>query len=115
MKDRLSELEEKIGTLSELEDKIETLEAENENLKQEILNIDKLELPLGTVIAWTPKPTKSTTNTSSIPDCWVLCDGTNIQNGQWAGETTPNLNGEKRSVYSHLLGLGITSKIILIF
>ena len=100
MKDRLSELEDKIGTL---QTEVGTLTAENENLKQE--------LPLGTVIAWTPKPAKSVTNTSSIPDCWVLCDGTNIQNGQWAGETTPNLNGEKRSAYSHLLGLGLTTKV----
>ena len=98
-----------------MQNEVGTLTVENENLKQEILNIDKLELPLGTVIAWTPKPTKSVTNTSSIPDCWVLCDGTNIQNGQWAGETTPNLNGEKRSAYSHSLGLGLTTKIILIF
>ena len=52
--------------------------------------------PLGTILAWTPKPSKSSGNVSAIPDCWIPCDGSTIKEGMWNGDTIPNLNGENR-------------------
>merc|ERR1712107_254966 len=43
--------------------------------------------PLGTILAWVPKPTTGSNQTSDLPDGWVRCDGSIIPNGSiWAGE-----------------------------
>ena len=52
--------------------------------------------PLGTILAWTPRPSKISENTTSIPECWTPCDGSIINEGIWKGDITPNLNGENR-------------------
>jgi len=56
-------------------------------------------VPLGTITAWVTKPTMGTTKDEivNLPDGWVRCNGGTIpQPSIWAGQLTPNLNGEKR-------------------
>ena len=53
-------------------------------------------LPLGTIISWTPYPDKNTENPSDVPQGWMLCDGSEIKEGPWAGHTTPDINNSKR-------------------
>ena len=60
-------------------------------------NIDTLHLaPVGTILAWTPKPNKETENPVELPDGWKECDGSQIVGGIWDGQFLPNLNGEER-------------------
>jgi len=60
-------------------------------------NINTLHLaPLGTILAWTPKPNKETGNPVELPDGWKECDGSQIVGGIWDGQYLPNLNGEER-------------------
>ena len=62
--------------------------------------INKLHLaPIGTILAWVTKPTKETREDEMVdlPAGWVRCDGATIpEPSVWAGQLTPNLNGEKR-------------------
>merc|ERR1719507_2984937 len=62
--------------------------------------INKLHLaPIGTISAWVTKPTKETVEDEmvNLPEGWVRCDGSTIpEPSVWAGQLTPNLNGEKR-------------------
>ena len=62
--------------------------------------INKLHLaPIGTISAWVTKPMKETVEDEmvSLPEGWVRCDGATIpEPSVWAGQLTPNLNGEKR-------------------
>jgi hypothetical protein len=50
--------------------------------------------PIGAIIAWL----KSFTNTPSLPDGWVECDGSVLSDGNsvYDGETIPDLNGDNR-------------------
>ena len=50
----------------------------------------------GTISAWTPYPDKTNPQPISLPKCYVLCDGSEITEGIWAGHKTPNLNKSKR-------------------
>ena len=60
-------------------------------------NINTLHLaPVGTILAWTPKPNKETWNPVELPDGWKECDGSQIIGGIWDGQWLPNLNGEER-------------------
>jgi len=55
--------------------------------------------PIGTISAWVTKPSKETKKDEmvSLPDGWIRCDGSTIlEPSAWAGQLTPNLNGEKR-------------------
>ena len=55
--------------------------------------------PIGTISAWVTKPTKETKEDKlvDLPEGWVRCDGSTIPEPSiWAGQLTPNLNGEKR-------------------
>ena len=85
------------------EKNLEKLMLENELLKEkvEILNddlsrFDSEVAPIGTIVAWTPKPDQDTLNPVDLPNGWVLCDGSVITHGIWAGRSTPDLNGRKR-------------------
>ena len=50
-------------------------------------NIATLNLaPVGTILAWTPKPNKDTGNPVELPDGWKECDGTQIVGGIWDGQ-----------------------------
>ena len=60
-------------------------------------NINTLHLaPVGTILAWTPKPNKETENPVELPDGWKECNGSQIVGGIWDGQFLPNLNGEER-------------------
>ena len=48
--------------------------------------------PIGTILAWVPKPENTSSNILSIPDGWMPCDGSPITQGQWKGGRTPDLN-----------------------
>ena len=48
--------------------------------------------PIGTILAWVPKPEKISSKAVSIPDGWMPCDGSLITQGQWKGGKTPDLN-----------------------
>jgi len=47
--------------------------------------------PLGSISAWVSKPSGAGSQ-AQVPDGWVLCDGSVISKGIWAGSRTPNLN-----------------------
>ena len=49
--------------------------------------------PIGTILAWVPKVSKTSANVLSIPDGWMACDGSVITHGPWTGGKTPELNG----------------------
>ena len=54
-------------------------------------------LPLGTILAWVPRVRKSDPGLkSSIPDCWLLCDGRRITQGPWKDGVTPDLSSARR-------------------
>ena len=48
--------------------------------------------PIGTILAWVPKPENTSANVLSIPEGWMPCDGSLIIDGPWEGERTPDLN-----------------------
>jgi len=52
--------------------------------------------PLGTIMAWTPKPNSDYGHALDLPPGWVECDGQLITEGPWEGQPTPNINGEER-------------------
>ena len=70
------------------------------NIEENMDIINTLHLaPIGTISAWVTKPSKETREDEmvSLPDGWVRCDGSTIpEPSAWAGQLTPNLNGEKR-------------------
>ena len=47
--------------------------------------------PLGTILAWVPKPEASQT-AETLPEGWLPCDGSTITKGPWTGGKTPDLN-----------------------
>jgi len=47
--------------------------------------------PIGTILAWVPKPQDSFASLE-LPDGWMRCDGTHITKGPWKGGKTPDLN-----------------------
>merc|ERR1712130_363953 len=70
-------------------------------LNQKVNHIAQLKhslAPLGTIIAWVTKPAKVfDQGIASLPNGWIRCGGSTIpQPSIWAGQLTPNLNGEKR-------------------
>merc|ERR1712126_69877 len=89
--------------LADLDTCTRTLEGDIAELKAEMLevkqNFTEVEddlmkiMPLGSIIAWVPKPDKEGTVTSEIPNGWMYCDGAPIKEGIWKGLYVPNLNG----------------------
>lgn len=56
--------------------------------------IKSMVCPIGTVVSWL----KTFTNTPSLPDGWVECDGAVLSDSDspYDGETIPDLNGDNR-------------------
>merc|ERR1719460_1565003 len=83
-----------------IEQNTEDIKQNTEYIEENRDIIDKLHLsPIGTILAWVTKPSKETRENElvSLPDGWVRCDGSTIpEPSVWAGQLTPNLNGEKR-------------------
>merc|ERR1712142_117036 len=44
------------------------------------------------IAAWVNKPDNKTDQASEIPPGWIMCDGSLIERGPWAGSLTPDLN-----------------------
>ena len=65
-------------------------------LDQEITNrkraVERLEasifdqVPLGTILPWVNKPSQDSPHTENMPAGYLLCDGSLITEGVWAGE-----------------------------
>ena len=47
-------------------------------------------------MAWTPFPDKNNDHPVQLPNCFALCDGSEIIEGIWAGHTTPDINKSRR-------------------
>ena len=62
----------------------------------------------GTILAWSPYPDKDTPNPASVPRGWVLCDGSEITEGDWKGRRTPDLNKSKRFLRGGHVGDALT-------
>jgi len=81
---------------TEVEEDLEELGAEVAKFDEVIDGIQ--EFPLGTIIAWVKAPERDETGKLSasavIPAGWQRCDGSTINEGEWEGKITPNLNGE---------------------
>ena len=82
--------------------KVNITEVKNE-LSGQITNL--VIAPIGTIQAWSPIPEIGSENPVSIPNCWVPCDGSLIENGTWIGQHSPNLNEASRYNYIQYLFL----------
>ena len=71
---------------------IQDLELNNWNRIGSIRRGPVSNAPIGTILAWVPKPENTSSNILSIPDGWMPCDGSPITQGQWKGGRTPDLN-----------------------
>jgi len=65
----------------------------SENGYQNIPQTDQPERssPLGTIAAWIEKPDVEASQ-EDLPQGWVFCNASLIENGPWAGSKTPDLN-----------------------
>ena len=62
-----------------------------------LINTKAPEVPIGTIVAWVFKVSSSSASKWDLPDGWVRCDGGVIPSRSiWAGQRTPNINGERR-------------------
>ena len=57
-------------------------------------------VPLGTIIAWTPFPEQSAQKVE-IPQCWIACNGSMINEGIWKNKRTPDINNQNRYLAYH--------------
>ena len=66
---------------------------ELQNSHRTIIQIEQLsdQSPLGTILAWVPRP-EASLPTEALPDGWLPCDGSTITKGPWTGGKTPDLN-----------------------
>ena len=78
----------------------EDIKQNTEDIEENEDIIAKLHIaPIGTISAWVTKPNRETRESGmvSLPEGWVRCNGDTIpEPSVWAGQLTPNLNGEKR-------------------
>jgi len=62
--------------------------------------------PLGTITAWVNRPNIDGPHTQNLPTGWIRCDGSVIpQPSPWAGQKTPNINGENRFLRGGMDGI----------
>jgi len=88
-------LEENARQKREIQQLNEVISNDISQLNDKVNNI--VNVPLGTIIAWVTKPAKVWDGMVNLPNGWLKCDGSTIpQPSIWAGQHTPNLNGEKR-------------------
>ena len=81
--------------IDDILEEIARLKEDNKWLTEMIQNFAVA--PIGTISAWVTKPTKDGDETVNLPEGWVRCSGETIpEPSVWAGQLTPNLNGEKR-------------------
>ena len=90
--------------IDQILEEIAQLKEENMWLNDNIIQLTEMiqnfaVAPIGTISAWVTKPTKETREEEvvNLPEGWVRCNGDTIpEPSMWAGQLTPNLNGEKR-------------------
>jgi len=79
-------------TIDNIANSMKQMETEVATLGERVSDMS----PIGTISAWVTKPSANG-QTMDLPNGWVRCDGSTIpQPSLWAGQFTPNLNGEKR-------------------
>jgi len=59
--------------------------------------------PIGTIVAWSPKTHSEGGNDVTLPSGWLECSGIMIKEGIWEGQTTPDINGDKRFLRGSIL------------
>ena len=83
---------------SQTDDKFDDVDSNIEEIHSQISEIDLNLMPVGTIIPWTPVPTKKAREEnpelqSEVPPNWAICDGRQITVGPWTGLSTPSLEG----------------------
>merc|ERR1719495_925340 len=75
-----------------------SIQANKNSITTAQANIRNIHLaPLGTITAWVNRPGTNTAHTENLPVGWIRCDGSVIPSpSPWAGQKTPNINGENR-------------------
>jgi len=76
----------------------ELIQKADSDISAQHLDISTLHIaPLGSIMAWIPRPSEAYGNKLELPDGWVRCDGSIIPSPSiWAGIKTPDLNSERR-------------------
>ena len=76
-------------------------------LKQDKITSTLGQVPIGGFVGWH----KDFSNTPSLPDGWLECDGQVVSDSEsvYDGQTLPNLNGEGASLDDERLLMGKTS------
>lgn len=76
--------------INRIETRTETVESNMAKFHSE--DLSALNVPLGTIVPWIPRPDKDDETYLVEPsDNWVRCDGRGITVGPWKGHNTPNL------------------------
>lgn len=84
-----------VGQIDQVENEIDVIQGDITNIQNDVINIK--EMPIGTIIPWVTKPQLGSSHEETLPTGWIECDGSTIQEpSAWAGQSTPNLNGERR-------------------
>ena len=91
----ITELSNQIAALSlHHEEDVNLLAEDIESVRNEVSDVASP--PIGTIMAWTPKPNSDSNDALDLPAGWVECDGQLITEGPWEGQPTPNINGDER-------------------
>jgi hypothetical protein len=104
IQDNAENIQDNAGNIQENADNLgivdSNVNSNSEDIAENADIITRLHLaPIGTISAWVTKPSKETREVEmvNLPEGWVRCDGSTIpEPSVWAGQLTPNLNGEKR-------------------
>jgi len=79
-----------ISRNGEIRDSILKLQKKDQELGDDIMKM----MPVGSIVAWVPKPARSGKIESDIPEGWLVCNGSEITDGIWKGSKTPNLGND---------------------
>merc|ERR1719495_575691 len=81
-----------------IQSQAQSIQANKNSIATAQANILKMHVaPLGTITAWVSRPVTTSPHTENLPTGWIRCDGSVIpQPSPWAGQKTPNINGENR-------------------
>merc|ERR1719495_2883761 len=86
------------GNAKSIQSQAQSIQANKNSIATAQANILKMHVaPLGTITAWVSRPLPNSPHTENLPTGWIRCDGSVIpQPSPWAGQKTPNINGESR-------------------
>merc|ERR1719495_1920265 len=86
------------GNTKSIQSQAQSIQANKNSIATAEANILKMHVaPIGTITAWVSRPVTTSPHTENLPTGWIRCDGSVIpQPSPWAGQKTPNINGENR-------------------